>query len=326
MHKKIFRHAVTKPPFVLVFLMTFRSLSWADTVVPKNVEQVTSSIQDSILQVWTEFVGRVPYLIAGLLVLIFAWIAAAILTRIVQRILRRSELRGSLKKLIIRFVVIGVWLLGLLLSAMVVFPGLTPSKALGALGIASVAIGFAFKDIFENFFAGILLLWRFPFEEGDFIKCQNIMGQVEDVSIRMTKIRLVSGELVVAPNSMLFKNPVEVITDQNRRRITITTGIAYGEDLEQAVSVIDDALNNSKTVDKDREIQVFPKEFGSSSIDIEVTWWTDPMPVDVRRSRGEVITSVKKFLDDASIEIPFPYRTLTFKESLKTELIKEKSG
>ena len=61
MHKKIFRYAVTKPPFVLVFLITFRSLSWADTAVPKNVEQVTSSIQDSILQVWTEFVGRIPY-------------------------------------------------------------------------------------------------------------------------------------------------------------------------------------------------------------------------------------------------------------------------
>jgi len=207
---------------------------------------------------------------------------------------------------------------------MVVFPGLTPSKALGALGIASVAIGFAFKDIFENFFAGILLLWRFPFEEGDFIKCQDITGQVEDVSIRMTKIRRVSGELAVVPNSMLFKNPVEVITNRNRRRIAIVTGIAYGEDIEHAVSVIGDALNNCKTVDKDEEIQIFPKEFGSSSIDIEVAWWTDPKPVDVRRSRAEVVAAVKKSLDEAAIEIPFPYRTLTFKNPLETRSIREK--
>lgn len=310
----------------LLILIVFKTESWADAPVPKDVEQVASSIKDSILNVWADFVARIPYLIAGFFVLILAWITAAILTRVVQRVLRQSDLRGSLKKLIVRFVVIGVWILGLLLAAMVVFPGLTPSKALGALGIASVAIGFAFKDIFENFFAGILLLWRFPFEEGDFIKCQNIAGQVEDVSIRMTKIRLVSGELVVVPNSMLFKNPVEVITDQNKRRITIVTGIAYGEDVEHAVSVIDGALDSCQTVDKNKEIQIFPKEFGSSSIDIEVTWWTDPLPVDVRRSRAEVIAAIKKFLDDEAIEIPFPYRTLTFKEPLETKVLKEKTN
>jgi small-conductance mechanosensitive channel len=72
---------------------------------------------------------------------------------------------------------------------------------------------------------------------------------------------------------------------------------------------------------KDEEIQIFPQAFGSSSIDIEVAWWTDPLPVDIRRSRAEVVTAVKSALDDAGIEIPFPYRTLTFKESLLTKVV-----
>ena len=66
-------------------------------------------------------------------------------------------------------------------------------------------------------------------------------------------------------------------------------------------------------------LQIWPAAFGSSSIDIEVTWWTQPKPEDIRRSRGEVVTAIKAALDNAGIEIPFPYRTLTFKEPLAVQ-------
>jgi small-conductance mechanosensitive channel len=184
------------------------------------------------------------------------------------------------------------------------------------MGLISIAVGFAFKDIFENFFAGILILWRYPFESGDFIECEDITGKVEEITIRTSMIRKTSGELVVVPNSFLFKNPVEVLTSQPQRRVTIIAGVAYGEDLSTAVDVIRQAVETCATVIKEQPVQIFPQGFGSSSIDIEVTWWTGSKPVDIRRSRGEVVTAVKRELDRAGIEIPFPYRTLTFKEAL----------
>ena len=306
---------------LLTLFPAFNETVMAAEEVPDTIQEVTSSIQDTVLVIWSDFVDRIPFLISGLTVLLFSWLAAAFLSKIFDRLLRRSKLRRSLQSLILRFIKIAVWIIGLLLSAMIVFPGLTPAKALGGMGIASVAIGFAFRDIFENFFAGVLLLWRFPFENGDYIECQGISGRVEDISIRMTTIRLISGELVVMPNSVLFKNPVEVLTSQNKRRVTVITGVAYSEDVEQAVQVIQNAVENCDSVKKDEEIQIFPQAFGSSSIDIEVAWWTDPRPVDIRRSRGEVITAVKRALDDAGIEIPFPYRTLTFKDSLRTNVV-----
>lgn len=106
-------------------------------------------------------------------------------------------------------------------TAMIVFPGVTPSKALTGLGVGSIAVGFAFKDIFENFFAGLLILWRFPFEAGDFIHCQEVKGKVMEVTIRNTCIRRVSGELVVVPNSTIFKNSVDVVTHEPLRRANI---------------------------------------------------------------------------------------------------------
>lgn len=178
------------------------------------------------------------------------------------------------------------------------------------------------KDIFENFFAGVLILWRFPFENGDFIECQDFRGKVERVSERMTDIRMTTDELVVMPNAMLFKNPVKVITDRSQRRIEIIAGVAYSEDVGHAVEAIEQAVQRCSTVDTTKAIQVFPKEFGSSSIDIEVAWWTGSPPLEERRSRGEVVAAVKSALDEAGIEIPFPHRTLTFKEPLATRHFK----
>ena len=95
----------------------------------------------------------------------------------------------------------------------IIFPGITPAKILTVLGLGSIAIGFAFKDIFENFLAGILILFREPFQIQDFIECEGIEGFVEDITIRDTHIRRVDGQRIVIPNAMLFKNPVYVRTD-----------------------------------------------------------------------------------------------------------------
>lgn len=278
-----------------------------------SIEQI---LMDSMFDVWKDFISHMPYMLTGLVVLLVTWFGAIFISKIAEKMLAKSRLRQSLRDLLLRLIAILVWLFGLLLVAMIVFPGLTPSKALGGLGLASVAIGFAFKEIFENFFAGILLLWKFPMESGDFIECQDVSGKIEKITVRMTTIKTVTDELIVVPNSFLFKNPLTVVTYSRQRRTSIITGVAYGESVEQAVSVISDAVKSCETVVEQKPVQVFPTAFGSSSIDIEVAWWTSPTPLEVRFSRGEVITAIKRALDEHGIEIPFPYRTLTFKDAL----------
>ncbi len=255
-----------------------------------------------------------PFLGVATLALILTWLVAKLTGAITASALKRSGMRESLQDLIARLVFIAVWVVGLITAAILAFPGLTPARALGSLGLVSVAVGFAFKDIFENFFAGILLLWRFPFENGDFIECEGIEGKVERINIRMSEIRKTTGELVVVPNAFLFTNPVDVLTNQPHRRVTVMAGVSYDTDVSEAVPVIEKAVNACKSVIGDQPVEIFPNAFGSSSIDIEVTWWTQPTPLDIRRSKAEVVTAVKKALDDAGIEIPFPYRTLTFKD------------
>ncbi len=286
---------------------------------PQTLGEVISAVNNTMFGIWESFLEHTPFLLAGVLVLLLTWAAVSVARRASKRAMSHGHMKDSLRELVHRLISILIWGAGLLLAAMFWFPGLTPTTALGGLGLLSIAIGFAFQDIFENFFAGILLLWRFPFENGDYIECEGILGKVEDVTVRMTKLRLTSGELMLVPNSFLFKNPVNVLTNRKTRRITIMAGIAYDEDIKQSVDVIEGAVKSCESVSKDQPIQVFPQAFGASSIDIEVAWWTAPTPVEIRSSRGEVVTAIKSALDEAGIEIPFPYRTLTFKEPLPVQ-------
>lgn len=255
-----------------------------------------------------------PQLIVALVVVMLTWLLNKGVRMLTRRVLNRTKLRRSLKELFALLASIFVWVMGIMIAAIILFPGLTPSSMLAGLGIGSVAIGFAFKDVFENFLAGIIILFRREMRIGDHIKCENIEGEVTHIAIRESHIRQTDGQLVIVPNSILFKNPVTVRTQNPLRRVTVICGVAYDVDVDEARGVIERAVQRCTTVSCDEKpVQIFAQEFASSSINFEVTWWTGSTPLDVRKSRDEVVSSVKRALDDAGIEIPFPYRTLTFK-------------
>ena len=266
-----------------------------------------------------DLIALLPAIGVAVVIVVITYFVSKAVRAGLDRGLRRLRLRPSLKTLFGNLSSIGVWAAGIIIAAIIVIPGLTPTGAIAGLGFGTVAIGFAFKDIFENFLAGIIILFRREMRIGDFIECEGLKGKVERITIRETYIRQTDGQLVIAPNSFLFKNPLTIVTDLDVRRITIICGVAYGEDVDESRAVIKAVLERCETVNREpaRPIQIFAREFSSSSIDFEVTWWTGSLPVDERRSRDEVVAAVKRALDEAGIEIPFPYRTLTFKEPLR---------
>ncbi len=272
---------------------------------------------DQLREIARGSIEILPQIAVAIVVLILTVLLNKLVKYGMGKALSNTNLRQSLKELFSLLISILVWVLGLMIAAVIVFPGLTPSSILAGLGIGSVAIGFAFKDVFENFLAGIIILFRREMRIGDFIECEDLEGKVEQIAIRESHIRQTDGQLVIVPNSILFKNPLTVRTDQDKRRVTVICGVAYDEDVDQSRDVIRKAVESCDTVyQDDKPIQIFAQEFASSSINFEVTWWTGSKPVDVRRSRDQVVGAVKRALDDAGIEIPFPYRTLTFKEAL----------
>lgn len=291
-----------------------------------NIKEITATLAKQLDQYAAGLIEAAPRLLVAIILILATWAIVIIAKLIVRRLGNRFRLRRNLINVLTMMVGVGLWLIGLLMALTVIFPSVTPGKALTTLGLGSVAIGFAFKDTFENFLAGILILLREPFQIDDHIECEDVEGQVEDITIRDSHIRQTDGQLVVVPNHMLFQNAVVVRTDRDLRRTTVMCGVAYGEEVDRARSVILDAVKQVDSVRNDvRDVEVFAQAFGASSIDFEVTWWTGSRPIDIRRSRDQVVASVKAALDDAGIEIPFPYRTLTFKEPLSTRRVESSS-
>ena len=261
-----------------------------------------------------------PQLLISLMIILVTYFFAKLVKSITRRVLEKTHLRQSLINLLTLISSLTMWVVGIMIAAIIAFPDLTPTKMLAGLGIGSVAIGFAFKDIFENFLAGIIILLRREMRIKDFIECEGYEGTVEAILVRETHIRQTDGELVILPNSMLFKNPLTIRTDLEQRRTTIICGVGYGENVDEARSVIKQAVTECKTVISDsRPVEIFANEFADSSINFEVSWWTGSKPLDIRTSRDEVVASIKSALDNSGIEIPFPYRTLTFNQPLSIQ-------
>lgn len=266
---------------------------------------------------WRGFLAHLPHLVLTLIVLVLTWLVARFLSFGIVRVVARTRLRRSLQELFAKLVATAIWVVGLFLAATILFPGITPGKLITVLGIGSIAVGFAFKDIFENFMAGIVVLLRNVIEIGDVIEWSDYVGRVEDITIRDTHLRELDGRLVIIPNAKLFQDPVEILTDRKQRRVSLACGVAYGEDVDESRAVIERAVRSCDSVIAEgRPVEVFARAFGSSSIDFEIRWWTGSSPVEQKRSTDQVVAAVKRALDEAGIEIPFPYRTLTFKEPL----------
>ncbi|MEZ5682389.1 MAG: mechanosensitive ion channel family protein [Erythrobacter sp.] len=275
-----------------------------------------TTLRDQLQEMGEGFVESLPSLAIAIFVLFLTWIVARFAVRISDMLVGRTEIRASLKNLIDTLVRLAIWVLGVFVAAVVVMPDLTPASLLAGLGIGAVAIGFAFQDIFENFLAGVLIMVREKMRIGDVIICEGITGKVEHITLRETHVRKLSGELTIVPNSILFKNPVEILTDVDQRRHQIVVGVSYDTNLDHAADVIRRAVEGVDDVLASKGVDIFAQEFNSSSVDFLVRWWAGSTPRSGWESKDKVVRAIKSALDESGIEIPFPYITHTFKETV----------
>ncbi len=267
-----------------------------------------------LLSMWEQTISLLPSLAIAIVVLVITWIIARFATRIADRLTDKTNMRASLQELVETIVRLAIWIVGLMATLTILLPGLTPASLIAGLGFGAVAIGFAFQDIFENFMAGILIMIREKMRIGDYIECEGVEGVVESIALRETHVRRNNRELTIIPNSILFKNPVKILTDDEKRRHEIVAGVAYDTDLDIAKDVILKAVQSAEQVDTGERIDVFACEFNSSSVDFKIRWWSGSKPRAMHESRDNVIRAIKRALEEAGIEIPFPHVTHTFKE------------
>ncbi len=206
-----------------------------------------------------------------------------------QRAILRATRGSGYGQAISRLARLGTLLLGLLVGMAVAFPTVNGS-ILSALGVSGIAIGFAFRDILQNYFAGILLLWREPFRiGGQIITSRDFEGTVEAIETRATFIRTHDGRRVVIPNASLFIDSVKVNTAFAARRLEYDLGVGYGDDLESARRTILETLTEVEGVLPEPAPDMLVVAFGDFGIALRVRWWTRPQRADTLKAQDKVL-------------------------------------
>ena len=259
-----------------------------------------------------DFVGALPRV--GLAIIIFAlfYLAARWIRVVVKGVAQAADMSSGAEMVLGR---LARWLtlgLGLFVALAVAVESFTPGQFIQFLGIGSVAIGFAFHDILQNFLAGILLLLTEPFKIGDQIIVNQFEGTVENIETRATTITTYDNRRVVIPNSHLFTESVTVNTAFPVRRSEYEVGIGCSDDIALAMTLLVDAMGSVEGVLETPAPDVLVSDLGEFSVKVRARWWTDSIRANVLTVQSNVITEIKERLLAHGIDLPFPTQHVLF--------------
>ncbi|MBD2450408.1 mechanosensitive ion channel family protein [Nostoc sp. FACHB-152] len=273
-----------------------------------------------ISALWNKIQGMIngliillPNIVLALIVFAIFFFIARSIKRLVKRLTRDRHQARNLGLVLGRLAQGTTLLVGLFVALSIVIPSFRASDLIQLLGISGVAIGFAFRDILQNFLAGILILLTEPFRINDQIVFKDFEGTVENIETRATTLKTYDGRRIVIPNSELFTNSVTVNTAFESRRLQYDVGIGYGDDIDYAKQLMLAALQSIPEVMKDPAPDVLVMELAESTVNLRVRWWIKPpRRADDLVSRDKVLSTIKKTLVENGIDLPFPTQQILF--------------
>ena len=302
--------AESKPSLSEVSENTTQLLQEATEKTTQTVINHTAKYNDAystIDKIMEGFWERVPYLIIAAVVLIVFWLLARVFKWSIRKTLNnRSYTRQNLVLVLNRVGSSAIIFFGFLIAMVIAIPGFTPSQLMSALGLGSVAIGFAFKDIFQNLLSGVLILIGEPFKIGDDIIVNNMEGTVEDIQIRATFLRSPDGRRIVIPNATVYTSAVTVNTAYTRRRCEFVVGIGYEDDVQKAKDIILAILDRDIKILSQPAFSVNVTALADFSINLNVRWWVNPTETTTSASISEVQERVIAAFAEHHISIPYP--------------------
>jgi len=241
-----------------------------------------------------------------LLILLAFWILARIGRGLVRRALDRSKLNISslAREFFIKMTVRLILLLGFIIA--IAQLGIEVAPLLAGLGIAGFVIGFALQDTLSNFASGMMILIYRPFDVGDVIEAGGVMGKVDQMNLVATMVLTPDNQLLVVPNKQIWGGVIRNVTHNQTRRVDLTFGIGYSDDISKAEKVLAEIVSSHEKVLKDPAPVIRLHELGDSSVNFVVRPWSKTG--DYWDVYWDITREVKRRFDQEGISIPFPQR------------------
>ncbi len=258
-----------------------------------------------LINLFIEGIARYSFqVLGGIIILIAGWIAANFLTRLVNEFLDKRHVDVTIKKFMVSTIKLIVFAFAGLL-ALGKF-GIEIAPFIAGLSVIGFGTSFALQGPLSNYAAGASLIFTKPFKVGDIIEVAGVIGEVQDITLPRTMIKTVDGTVIVIPNKHIIG---EIIHNYSElKKLDIKVGVGYDSDLNRAIRVIQEIINNDGRISKDKVINVGITEFADSSVTLCARLWCKQ--ADYWDVLFEVNQKIFTEFQKNKISIPFPQRVV----------------
>lgn len=271
------------------------------------MNEIINDLQIEIGQYYDVLIGLLPKIAVAIIVFLIFELAMRFVRKRVMNLVNKKiddPLLGDFINRIFRVTNITI---GILIFLAIIGKSGVVGSILGVAGVSAFVIGFAFKDIGENFLAGIIMAFKRPFRLGDVIETLGITGTIIGLNLRDTQIKTFDGKDVYIPNGQILKNPLFNQTIDGFMRKDFTIGLDYESDVDKAIAILKQNIDSLPGVIKDEKAShVVVSELSPSTLNLKVRYWVDtfdPSESPLATHNRAVTTSLTA-LTEAGFNLP----------------------
>ncbi|MFQ6069371.1 MAG: mechanosensitive ion channel family protein [Candidatus Aminicenantales bacterium] len=274
-----------------------------------------SNIQTYVDKAVELAMSYVPKLLLAIVVLVLGFWIIKLVVKGLNRFLERSKVEISLQKFLSSLV--GILLKVMLLISVASMLGIATTSFVAMLGAAGLAVGLALQGSLANFAGGVLILFFKPFKVGDVIDAQGFTGKVHSIQVFHTVLKTYDNRTIIIPNGSLSNNSITNFSTEPTRRLDMTFGISYGDDMAKAKNILKKLVDEDERILKEPQPSIVVSELADSSVNISVRIWCPT--ADYWNVNFDMQEKVKMAFDKEGISIPFPQRDVhLFREGKNT--------
>ncbi|WP_375561918.1 mechanosensitive ion channel family protein [Bernardetia sp. OM2101] len=267
---------------------------------------ITKELHEKLLLYWEILIESIPKIALSLIVTTVCILLAIGITKVFRRKMMQKAENKLVVDYVVRLVKFLLILAGVILGLHTM--GLTgiAGGLLAGAGAGAVILGFAFKEIGENFLAGVILVFDRPFNLGDTVTVEGNMGKIVSLNFRTTQMKTFDGRDVYIPNILVITNEVYNHTQDGFLRLDFLIGIDYDDDIKEAIKGITEIVNANPEVLQNEKTLVLIDEFAASTVNLKVMFWVNTLDykVSALETKTEIMRTVKNFLLENKFGLP----------------------
>ncbi len=280
--------------------------------VTLDLQKAATQVVDKLDTWGLNAVKMLPNLVVAIIVLIFFWLVAIVADRVVRRMVSRISPYAHIVNLIAHLSRLMVVAVGVILALSAMSLDRAVASMLAGVGIVSIALGFASKDIAGDYMAGFIIHFTHPFRSGHIIQVGKFFGYVDSIEMRATTCHTQQGQRVIIPNRKIIEGEIINYSISGVRRVDLTISVSYSVDLQELEDLVTEAVKSLESRNSDRPVELFYEEFNGTAISFMVRFWTAPEQSVFLKARSEAIKAIDQAFKDHEITLPSQNVSLDF--------------